>query len=96
MQLSRTEPLAKDCRLACVKCPTLEQDNGEAAAHFFSELGWGKQLVVKIEYRVGNVHYVTLFDQENGPHPRPCPCRRPRLPPLPRHPPPPPPPPPGI
>ena len=60
--LSSMEPLAKECKLACLKCPDAEHDFGADAAGFFRELVWGKELVAKVEYREGKTQFVTLFD----------------------------------
>lgn len=60
--LSSMEPLAKECKLACLKCPDAEHDFGADAAGFFRELVWGRELVAKVEYREGKTQFVTLFD----------------------------------
>ena len=64
--LSSMEPLAKECKLACLKCPDAEHDFGEDAAGCFRQLVWGKELVAKVEYREGKTQFVTLFESSGS------------------------------
>ena len=64
--LSSMEPLAKECKLACLKCPDAEHDFGEDAAGCFRQLVWGKDLVAKVEYREGKTQFVTLFESSGS------------------------------
>jgi len=65
---SKLQGQAREARLAYVKVPGLDEDFGEEAAQFLREMVLGKTVMANVEFKDGNVFYLSLGDRESGVH----------------------------
>jgi len=59
---------AKEARLAYVRIPSLNDEFGHEAALFLKEMVWGKPMMANVEFRDGDVLYLSLGDRESQVH----------------------------
>eukprot|EP01117_Protostelium_nocturnum_P000963 TRINITY_DN11291_c0_g1_i1.p1 TRINITY_DN11291_c0_g1~~TRINITY_DN11291_c0_g1_i1.p1 ORF type:complete len:937 (+),score=382.46 TRINITY_DN11291_c0_g1_i1:147-2957(+) len=60
------KPQAKLARLAFLKAPALNDDFGEDAAEYLSELVFGQDIVANIEYEDDDALYLSVFDRDSN------------------------------